>query len=619
MGIGSALNISLTGLKTNQQQLDLTANNVANAGTAGYSRRMLQTSALVAGDTVFGVYSGKVQRTIDLAIQRQWREATGNSSYAQTRADMMDRLDGLMGAPGDATALDTMFNSFKSELEKLATSPESSSQRIQTAAAADSLATRIRGLSADVQRLRQDAESSIASNVKDANGLLMQIAEIDKQVIAVGSGDNSTAGLEDERDKAIDALSKLMDVKVEDVPYGGVRLYTSDGTVLYDGGEPVQLTFDERAVITADNTYSVVKAERTVGTLMIASGPGAGRDLFADNTLRSGKIAAYRELRDETLVRAQGQFDELAAQLANAVGTNKQPGKGVTGGAGEKGYSLDLTGLTQGNTVKITYSDGSGSHTVSFVAHDGTATLDNDYTADPKDTVVGIDLSGASGSVRDQIAAALPGLTVDDLGSNVLQVLDDGPSGSIDIQSFTASITANGMQNGSALPLFLDSGSNAAFTGLTGNQRRTPGFASRIILNPAVKADPSTLVKYATTTEPTDSTRPRAIIDSLTNTTIQFPSDSGIGSRSAPFTGTVEDFLKQVISSQGAEAQQAKALADGQSIVTKNLEERYDGSRKVDIDSEMADLIKLQTAYQANARVMTVAQEMLKSLMDVLR
>lgn len=618
MGIGSALNISLTGLKTNQQQLDLTANNVANAGTAGYSRRMLQTSALVAGDTVFGVYAGKVQRTIDLAIQRQWREATGNSSYAQTRADMMDRLDGLMGAPGDATALDTMFNGLKSELEKLATSPESSAQRIQTAAAADSLASRIRGLSADVQRLRQDAESSIAANVRDANGLLQQIAEIDKQVIAVGSGDNSTAGLEDERDQAIDTLSKLMDLKVEDVPYGGVRLYTSDGTVLYDGGEPVQFTFDERAVITADNAYSVVKADRTVGTLMIASGPGAGRDLFADNTLRSGKIAAYRELRDETLVRAQGQLDELAAQLANAVGTNKQPGKGVTGGGGEKGYSLDLTGLTQGNTVKITYSDGSGSHTVSFVAHDGSATLDDDYTPDPNDKVVGIDLSGASGSVRDQIAAALPGLTVDDLGSNVLQVLDDGPSGSIDIQSFTASITANGTQNGSALPLFIDSGSNAPFTGLTGNERRTPGFASRIILNPAVKADPSTLVKYAATTEPTDSTRPRAIIDSLTNTTIQFPSDSGIGSRTAPFTGSVEDFLKQVISSQGAEAQQAKALANGQSIVTKNLEERYDGSRKVDIDSEMADLIKLQTAYQANARVMTVAQEMLKSLMNVL-
>ncbi len=80
----------------------------------------------------------------------------------------------------------------------------------------------------------------------------------------------------------------------------------------------------------------------------------------------------------------------------------------------------------------------------------------------------------------------------------------------------------------------------------------------------------------------------------------------------------MQDFLKQVISAQGAEAQQAKALSDGQSIVTNNLQERYDGSRKVDIDTEMADLIKLQTAYQANARVMTAAQEMLKSLMNVI-
>ncbi len=232
--------------------------------------------------------------------------------------------------------------------------------------------------------------------------------------------------------------------------------------------------------------------------------------------------------------------------------------------------------------------------------------------------MVGIDLSGASGSVRDQVAAALPGLTVDDLGSGTIQVLDDGAGGSIDVQSLSASITADGTQDGAALPLFVDSGTGDPFTGLKGDTWRTPGFAARLVINPDVKADPATLVKYATSTEPTDSTRPRAILDALTNTTIKFSSDSGIGSSSSPFSGTVQDFLKQVISAQGAESQQAKALADGQSIVTNNLQERYDGSRKVDIDTEMADLIKLQTAYQANARVMTAAQEMLRALMDVI-
>ncbi len=507
MGIGSALNISLSGLKANQQQLDVTAGNVANAGTAGYSRRVLPTSQQVAGDSTYGVFAGAIQRSIDLGIQRQWREAAGNSSYAQTRADMLDRLDGLMGSPGDATALDTIFNNFKSALEKLSTSPEDGAQRIQTVSAADSLAARIRGLSSDIQNLRQDAESSIGAAVKEANGYLKQIADLDKQVIAVGSGDNSTAGIEDQRDQAIDQLAKLMDLRVEDRPYGGTSIYLTDGTLLYGGEEPVQFAFDEHAVITAADAFDRDPSKRRVGTVSITSGPGAGRDIFADGSFRSGKIAAYKELRDTTLTKAQGQLDELAAQLATAVGNNKVAGTAVSSG-GQAGYSIDLTGLTEGNRFTVNYSDGAGSHTVTFIAHDGSATVGDDDTPDPNDTVVGIDLSGASGSVRDQVAAALSGLTVDDLGSGVIQVLDDGAGGSIDIQSLSASITADGTQDGAALPLFVDSGTGDPFTGLKGDTWRTPGFASRLVLNPIVKADPATLVKYAASTEPTDSTRP---------------------------------------------------------------------------------------------------------------
>jgi flagellar hook-associated protein 1 FlgK len=200
-------------------------------------------------------------------------------------------------------------------------------------------------------------------------------------------------------------------------------------------------------------------------------------------------------------------------------------------------------------------------------------------------------------------------------------VLDDGPAGSIDIDAFTASISSGGLQGtppDAAFPLFLDSGTNQPFTGLLGAEDRKAGFAARIMVNPAVTADPANLVKYASTTQPSDTTRPRALLDALTTTRFSFSSRTGIGSASAPFTGTIEQFTKQVISSQGAQAESAKAVAEGQAIVTANLEERYNDSRKVDIDEELANLIELQTAYQANARVMTVAREMLDALMSVM-
>lgn len=618
MGVGSSLNIALSALTTNQRQLELTSNNIANAGSTGYSRRTLQTDAQVAGDRTYGVSAGKVERVINLQVQKLWRSAVGNSTYADTRSDILQRLDQMFGGPGDANSLDSAFNDFKSAMETLATSPENGAQRIQAAASANALASRIRGLSDSVQGLRQEAETGIGAAVTEANSLLKKISDLDKQIVSLGAGDNSTAGLEDERDTALDSLSKLMDIRVEDRQYGSIAVFTNNGTTLYDK-EPVQFAFDEHGVVTPSNSFGVSESTRTIGTVTIASGPGAGRDAFRDGVFNSGKIAAYKELRDVSLVKAQSQLDELAAKIATAVGNNKVSGSTTTGGGGETGFSIDLSGLQQGNTVTVKYTDGSGSHTVSFIAHDGSATVGDSDTADPNDTVVGIDLSGSSGSIADQIAGALPGLTVNDAGSDQVEILDDGPSGSIDVDSVTASITADGLKDGAAVPLFLDAGTGEAYTGLLGDTWRQPGFAARLVINPAVTADPANLVTYASDTQPSDATRPRAILDALTDERSYFSPSVGIGSSSAPFSGTVEDFMKQVVSTQGANAEQARTEAAGQDVVTANLEARYDDGRKVDIDTELADLIRLQSAYQANARVMTVAKEMLQALMDVMR
>ena len=51
--------------------------------------------------------------------------------------------------------------------------------------------------------------------------------------------------------------------------------------------------------------------------------------------------------------------------------------------------------------------------------------------------------------------------------------------------------------------------------------------------------------------------------------------------------------------------------------MVSNLELRYEESRKVDIDQEMGYLVELQTAYSANARVLTVAQEMIDALLAI--
>ena len=46
---------------------------------------------------------------------------------------------------------------------------------------------------------------------------------------------------------------------------------------------------------------------------------GGTVDLIANKSIRSGKIAAYLDMRDNVLVQAQNQLDSLAATMAQAL------------------------------------------------------------------------------------------------------------------------------------------------------------------------------------------------------------------------------------------------------------------------------------------------------------
>jgi flagellar hook-associated protein 1 FlgK len=461
--------------------------------------------------------------------------------------------------------------------------------------------------------LRQDAEDGIATAVTEANELLQRIADLDKQVVLTKATGDSAAGLEDERDVAVDRLAELMDIRVTDQRNGAIAIQTTSGNLLYDD-IPVQLRFDARGAMTPASQYSTDPDERGVGTIIVESGPGRGFDLFAEDAIRSGHIAALRELRDVTLVEAQAQLDELAAKMSFALSSRSVEGSPTAGP--DDGYAADITGIKEGNVFTLDYTAGGTQTRISFVATEGAVTLGDDFTAEAGDTVVPIDFTQADGDIQAAIQAALGADFTVAYAAGQLEITD-ATGGTVDITGLNARISVDGLQDDPALPVFLDSGTSEAFSGLVGGEDRRLGLASRLIVNPALKQDPAYLVRWQANTEQSDDTRPRALLDSLSDTGFSFDPATGIGTQTAPYGGSIAQFVRQVVSTQGASASAAQSLAEGQSIVTTNLEVRYEQSREVNIDEEMASLIELQTAYQANARVLTVAQQMIDSLLSI--
>jgi len=68
---------------------------------------------------------------------------------------------------------------------------------------------------------------------------------------------------------------------------------------------------------------------------------------------------------------------------------------------------------------------------------------------------------------------------------------------------------------------------------------------------------------------------------------------------------------------QGENASNASNLSQGQDVVVNALKQRVTDASGVNVDQEMTNLIQLQTAYGANARVMTAVRDMLDLLMKM--
>jgi flagellar hook-associated protein 1 FlgK len=383
------------------------------------------------------------------------------------------------------------------------------------------------------------------------------------------------------------------------------------------------LSFDGRSSLDAMSHWDSDPTKRSVGTLVLTGSTGNSVDLIADHSIRSGQIKAYLEMRDQTLVQAQGQLDQIAAGLARSLSDKTVSSTAVTGTP--SGFDLDITGLLAGNSISVNYTDNvtGATRTLTLMRVDDPAALplSNSVTLDPNDKVVGIDFSGGMASILTQINAALSAtsLQASSPGGNTLRILDDGSANRVDLNSLTATQTVTSFTGGTPeLPFFLDA--NKPYSGaITSGGAQSVGLAGRLVVNPNLTADPSKLVIYQTSpqTPAGDPTRPNFILDRIGNTPLTFTPDAGVGSSSAPFSGTLPAYLRQMLSQQGEAADSASRLKDGQAVVYNSLKARFDDISGVNVDQEMANLLSLQNAYAANARVATTVKEMLQALMNI--
>jgi flagellar hook-associated protein 1 len=615
MGLSSALATAMSGLRANQAALSIISSNVANSGTPGYVTQNPNQVEVASGTYGSSVQVDGVNRELDLFVQNQLRTETSGGAYANQMNNILGQLQSVYGTPGGDGTLESARNNFTTALQSLSSSPSDSSAQSVALSAASTLAQDLNSTTQGIQALRTNVEQDIGNSATQANADMQKIAQINSQLQGMSSTDPGAATLEDQRDNAINDLSNLVDVNVTTTSSNQVNIFTNTGVQLVGGSLASTFNFSSPGTLTANSQYSANPAQNGVGTLSITMPNGGSIDVVANNVLSSGQIAADLKLRDQTLPQAQTQVDQMAATLASSLSDVTTAGTAVTGPPA--GYSVDTSNVLPGNTINLTYTDSSNvQHNISIVNVTDSSALPLKNAAGANPLLVGVNLSQPMSQVIAQLNSALgaSGLGFSASGSNLSIT---AASSAIKVNSASTTTTTQSTTSGvGQMPLFTDG--SALYTGaITSSGSQMTGLAGRIQINPAIVNDPAALSDYTANTASGDNTRSSFMFSQLTSATFSYSPSTGLGSSSQPFTGSLSNYLQSFIGQQGNAASLASQLQQGQSVVVSTLQQKFDSTSSVSIDSEMSDLIQVQNTYAANAHVMSVVQSMMQSLLQI--
>jgi flagellar hook-associated protein 1 FlgK len=333
MTISSAINNALSGLRAAGRASELVSNNIANSMTEGYARRTLSISANATAG-IGGVAVNGITRHVDTALLSDTRLAAAENGFATDTAAFFARFEGIVGNPEDAFSLTGRLAAFESSLVSAASRPDSPERLTQSVTAARDIAATLNTASNDVQALRQDADTSIASQVERLNSALQQVQTLNSRITSATAQGSDTASLQDQRQQIVDGISEMVSIRQVPRDNGQVAIYTTGGAVLIDG-KAAQIEFEPTRTIVPHMT----QANGLLSGISINGTPVRTEGEFA--ALRGGTLAAQFDIRDNYAVQAQDQLDAVARDLVERF---QDPAVDPTLGVGDAGLFTDAGG-----------------------------------------------------------------------------------------------------------------------------------------------------------------------------------------------------------------------------------------------------------------------------------
>ena len=365
------LSIGKSAVAAQQQMLNTTSNNIANVGTEGYVRQRSQTYTSLLNYGVGETITERLNNTY--SQQEVWRDSS-ISNYYDTVYGQLSSIDKYLSS--ESTGMSGAILDTLKSLQSAVNDPSSLAQRTEFIGSVNGLVNRFNTLYTDVNNTQQFNTSRIREDIGTVNEIIAKIANLNKAVQATLGEKSSVAyNLQDQRDAAIQELSKYMDIRTYNQKDGVilVTLSTGHSLVLQDGNhavlEEVPGKFDysnSQLNLTYKNSRGDTSSETTL-----------------DNTTIGGELGGLLEVRTE-IEEVEKSLGQLAIAMADAFNRGNHNGVDLNGNLGGDIFTIAPVTTLGSNpksvvTTTVNFGEGANVTTNDFYIEFTSATEYNVY------------------------------------------------------------------------------------------------------------------------------------------------------------------------------------------------------------------------------------------------
>jgi flagellar hook-associated protein 1 len=343
--ITSIMDIAQQALMADQDALNVTANNVANQNTPGYTREVVTFQSVDAvtlsggsvGSGVTASATSQRDRVLEQRVQQQ-TQVEAQSGALESALQQIQNIFGLSSttSSASATALGTATNSFFSALTALSSDPADTATRQNVLSAANTLAGAFNSAANQLTQVSSSLNQQVVGDVSQVNSLTTTIASLNAQITSISpNGDAGT--LEDQRQSAIAQLSQLVGLDQISTENNGITLTTSNGAVLVSGSKSF-----------------AVSTTQVGGTTHILAGVN-GQDVTSN--LTGGDLGGVLQARDQQLPSYESSLDSLAFGIGTEVNQQNELGVDLNGNPGAALFTLPPTQSGAAGLIQVATTD----------------------------------------------------------------------------------------------------------------------------------------------------------------------------------------------------------------------------------------------------------------------